>query len=74
MFTSLQRLPQIIVPKHYKLQITPIFEEKRFSGTVEITFENKDNSQNLPNEILLHAQEPLYIDNVFRNDLPLKFE
>ena len=68
------RLPQIIVPKHYELRLIPEMKDKIFSGSVEITFEKKDDSQTIPNEILLHAHDPLVIDNVSCNDFPLKFE
>ena len=68
------RLPQDIIPTHYKLEINPDIEETTFSGTVEITFEQKDKSKPLPNVIKLHAHDPLVIDSVCRNDFPLEFE
>ena len=68
------RLPQIVVPKHYKLQINPDFEQRTFSGSVDITFEHKDTSQPIPNDILLHAQEPLVIEKVNQDDTLLKYK
>ena len=45
------RLPQIVVPRHYKLQLDPDKEDMTFSGSVDITFEHVDKTQPLPNEL-----------------------
>ena len=47
------RLPRDVIPKYYKLHITPSFETFKFSGFVTISIQVKKST----NEIFLNAHQ-----------------